>query len=59
MGSYDLNTAGWTVMVVSLTSVLALVTYCLFRVLTLPPIDAEEHLKGPLHIDTRDTQDAD
>ena len=57
--NYDLTTAGWTVMVLSLGAVLVLVTYCLYRVLSLPPVDAEEHLKGPMHIDTRDTQDAD
>lgn len=59
MGQYDLNPAGWTVMIVSLSSVLSLVSYCLFRVLTLPPVDVTEHLKAPLDIDTRDTQDAD
>lgn len=59
MGTYDLNAAGWTVMVLSLSSVLTLITYCLVRVLTLPPIDATEHLKAPLDIDTRDTHDPD
>jgi len=57
--NHDLTAAGWTVMVLSLGAVLVLVTYCLYRVLSLPPVDAEEHLKGPMHIDTRDTQDAD
>jgi hypothetical protein len=50
---------GWTVMIVSVGSVLTLVSYCLYRVLTLPPVDIEEHLKGPFEIDTRDMQDAD
>lgn len=49
---------GWTVMILSVGSVLILVTFCLYRVLTLPPLE-EEHLKGPLEIDTRDTNDAD
>lgn len=49
---------GWTIMTVSVGSVLTLVSYCLFRVLSLPPVE-EEHLKGPLEIDTRDTEDAD
>jgi hypothetical protein len=52
-----LTPAGWTVMIASIGTVLSLVSYCLYRVLTLPPV--EEHLKGPLDIDTRDTVDAD
>ena len=51
--------AGWTVMIVSVGSVLTLVSFCLYRVLTLPPEVVEEHLKAPLDIDTRDTKDAD
>jgi hypothetical protein len=54
-----LNAAGWLVMTVSVGSVLALLSFCMYRVLTLPPVEIEEHLKGPLEIDTRDTQDAD
>lgn len=50
--------AGWIVMLVSVSSVLSLVSFCLYRVLSLPPVE-DEHLKGPLEIDTRDTQDAD
>lgn len=50
--------AGWIVMVVSVGSVLTLVSFCVIRVLMLPPIE-DEHLKGPLEIDTGDTQDAD
>ena len=45
-------------MLVSVGSVLSLVSFCLYRVLSLPPVE-DEHLKGPLEIDTRDTQDAD
>ncbi|MCI0491634.1 MAG: hypothetical protein L0Z07_01710 [Planctomycetes bacterium] len=51
--------AGWAIMIVSVGSVLALVSFCLYRVLTLPPQVVEEHLKAPLEIDTRDTTDAD
>jgi len=51
--------AGWTIMIVSVSSVLALTAFCFYRVLALPPTVAEEHLKGPLKIDTGDTQDAD
>ena len=45
-------------MIVSVGSVLTLTTFCMYRVLTLPPADVEQ-LKGPLEIDTRDTIDAD
>ena len=51
--------AGWAIMLVSIGGVLALVAFCLYRVLMLPPHEAEEHLKGPLVIDTGDTEDAD
>jgi hypothetical protein len=54
-----MTTGGLIVMIVSVSTVLALVTFCLYRVLTLPPIEVTEHLKGPLDIDTRDTVDAD
>ncbi len=47
------------VMILSVSSVVALVSFCLYRVLTLPPVEVEEHLKGPLEIDTKDTIDAD
>lgn len=50
---------GWIVMCLSVGSVLSLVTYCMYRVLTLPPVDVTEHLKGPFEIDTHDTIDAD
>lgn len=53
-----MTTGGWIVMILSVGSVLTLVTFCMYRVLTLPPVE-QEHLKGPLDIDTRDTRDAD
>ena len=53
---YLMTAAGWIVMLVSVGSVLALVSFCLYRVMILPPLDVEEHVKGPLEIDTRDTQ---
>ena len=53
-----MTTGGWIVMLLSVGSVLSLVVFCLFRVLSLPPVE-DEHLKGPLEIDTRDTVDAD
>lgn len=54
-----LTLGGWIVMLLSVGSVLALVSFCLVRVLSLPPVEIEQHLKGPLDIDTRDTIDAD
>ena len=50
---------GWAMMTVSVGSVLALMTYCLYRVLTLPPAEIEDVIVAPLEIDTRDTKDAD
>jgi len=53
-----METAGWTIMLISVGSVLTLVSYCLYRVLNLPPVEMED-IKGPLEIDTGDTIDAD
>lgn len=53
-----MTSAAVTVMVLSVGAVLLLVSYCLWRVLTLPPLD-EEHIKGPLEIHPGDTADAD
>ena len=50
--------AGWTVMILSIGAVLTLATYCVVKVLSLPPVEMQD-LKGPLEIDTGDTQDAD
>jgi len=46
-------------MTASVGGVLALVSYCLVRVLSLPPVEVEETLKAELEIDTQDTRDAD
>ena len=54
-----MTTGGWFVMIVSVGCVLALVAFCLIRVVSLPPVDIEEHLKGPLDIETGDREDAD
>jgi hypothetical protein len=54
---YTLTATSWVIMLVSVGSVLVLVTFCLVRVLTLPPTE-EESLKGPLEIDTGNTHDA-
>jgi hypothetical protein len=53
-----MNPAGWTIMIVSVGSVLTLVTFCFYRVLTLPASELDE-IKAPLDIDTGDTHDAD
>ena len=50
--------AGLATMILSVGSVLTLVSFCLYRVLTLPPVE-EESVIGPLSIDTGDTSDAD
>ncbi len=44
--------AGWTLMLVSCGSVLALTAFCYYRVLRTPR--TQEHMHGPLDIDTRD-----
>ena len=54
-----MNPLGWTMMIVSVGSVLSLVTFCMYRVLTLPAAEVEDINVAPLEIDTRDTQDAD
>ena len=54
-----MTTGGWIVMVISVGSVLTLVSYCLIRVLCLPPVEVEEHLHAPPDIDTGDTENAD
>jgi len=54
-----MNSLGWTMMSVSVGTVLILVTYCVGKVLSLPPVEAEQSVRGPLEIDTEDTQDAD
>jgi len=53
-----LNAQGWTIMLISVGSVVSLTFYCIRRVLQLPTEDVED-IKGPLEIDTGDTQDAD
>ncbi len=53
-----METPALIVMLLSVGSVLSLVSFCLFKVFSLPPLDMED-IKGPLEIDTRDTEDAD
>jgi hypothetical protein len=51
--------AGWAIMISSISFVLGLTVFCFYRVLTLPPMEVEEHLKAPLDIDTGDTRNPD
>ena len=44
-----MTVGGWVVMVLSVGSVLGLVSYCLCRVLALPPVDIEQHQSGSGH----------
>ena len=53
-----MTVAGWIIMILSVGSVLALTTFCFYRVLTLPAAELDE-LKAPLHIDTGDTENSD
>jgi len=53
-----MTTFGWIMMIVSVGSVLGLVSFCLFRVLMLPPVELDD-LPSPLAIDTKDTQNPD
>jgi hypothetical protein len=53
-----MTAAGWTIMIVSVGSVLTLTAFCFYRVLTLPAMELED-IKAPLDIDTGDTVDAD
>lgn len=53
-----MTTAAWIMMLTSIGVVLALVGYCMTKVLSLPPVE-QTSVKGPLDIDTGDTIDAD
>ncbi len=53
LANNDLTGAGLAIMACSLISVCALLSFCLFKVLSLPPVE-EQSLKAPLDIDTRD-----
>ena len=53
-----MTSAGWMIMTASVCGVLGLVSFCMYRVLSLPAAEAVD-MKAPLDIDTGDTQDAD
>lgn len=42
-----MNPAGWSVMILSIGAVVVMLGYCLYRVLTLPSVEAEEDALDP------------
>ncbi len=44
---------GWLIFIASNTLVIGLVTYCFYRVFSIP----QEHMHSPLDIDTKDLND--
>lgn len=53
-----MTTIGFFIMIISITSVLTLVSFALFKVLSLPPNETES-LHGQPDIDTGDLKDPD
>lgn len=43
----DLNSGGMAVMAISVGGVLCLLSFCLFKVLTLPPVENEDDAYDP------------
>lgn len=39
-----MTTSGWIIMLTSITFVVSLVSYCYYKVLTLPPLGPDEHV---------------
>lgn len=54
-----MTATGWFIMLISISSVIGLMTFCLYKVFTLPAAEVEEHLQSQPFIDTHDTVDAD
>jgi hypothetical protein len=50
---------GWIIMSISLSSVIGLTAFCLYRVLTLPPVEVKRLDVAPLDIETPDLSDPD
>lgn len=48
-----MNLGGWIIFLVSNITVIALVVFCFYQVFSIP----EEHMHGPLDIDTHDHDD--
>jgi len=53
-----MNAQGLVTMLVSVGTVVTLTAYCIYRVLNLPPVEADD-INSPISIDTGDTEDAD
>jgi hypothetical protein len=51
-----MNAGGWLFMTLSISSVLAMTFYSLYKVLSLPPSEVEETIQAQPDIDTRDLQ---
>jgi hypothetical protein len=49
---------GWLIMTVSISSVIAMTVFCLWRVLTLPPVEATD-LHAPSTIEPPDLKNID
>ena len=47
-----MTTAGWVIMIVSVGTVVGLLGFCFYRVLSQP--SSTEHMHAPLDIDTHD-----
>lgn len=54
-----MTTLGWSIMLTSVVGVAASCAYCVYRVLTLPPHDAEEHIHSRLEVEIGDADDAE
>ncbi len=54
-----MNLLGWLIMFTSVSSVLVLNIFCLYRVLTLPPVEVDSLDTAPLDIATPDLRDPD
>jgi len=50
---------GVAIMIVSISSVVGLTSFCLYRVLTLPPVEIDKLDVAPLEIETPDVKNAD
>jgi hypothetical protein len=48
--------SGWIFLLFSTITVTTLVSWCFYRVLTLPPHEAEEDLHAPLDIETHERE---
>ena len=47
-----MTTGGWVIMITSITCVVALASFCYYRVLSKP--SSADHMHAPLDIDTHD-----